>query len=75
MNNSGIMAALRALYGMSEPAVRDLKDPQSSSSVDWCDGDNCNMTDEQDDFTTVVPRGVAKRLDPTYFIRDEERNR
>lgn len=75
MSDSGIMAALRALYGASDPYVRDLREPKSSSHVDYCDDGSCNMTDEQDDFTTVVPRGVAKRLDPTYFVRDEERNK
>jgi len=61
--NDGTLAALRAMYGIAE------RPPESSSYVDYCIGDKCNMADEADDFTTVVPRGVAKRLDPEHFRR------
>ncbi len=64
--NDGALAALRAMYGIVE------RPSESSSHVDYCAGDECNMTDEADDFTTVVPRGVAKRLDPEHFRRMRE---
>jgi len=69
MMNDGILQALQALYGASKrEGERQLSEPSSSSYVDSCSGDECNMVDEDSDRTTVVPRGVAKRLDPVHFM-------
>lgn len=64
---------IRAMYGDDDGS--DKPKPKTSSYVDHCIKGFCNMIDEDSDKTTVVPRGVAKRLDPDHFAnmdRDKE---